>query len=247
MRAYGMTDIGKKRVVNQDNIFVSTTQVGNLPNLFVVADGMGGHKAGDYASRFATDSVIESIKSNTDTNTISIITKAVNDANIQVYKKSLENEDFRGMGTTLVIATVVDNELITANVGDSRLYLIKNDSIMQITEDHSLVAEMVRLGQIDQQEAKTRPDKNIITRAIGISDYTHADFFRNRLEGSDCVLLCSDGLSNMLEDSEMLMVVREFDSPENKASGLIELANRKGGRDNISVIIIEPMIDSVEG
>ncbi len=240
MKAYGMTDIGKRRAVNQDNIFISTEPVGNLPNLFVVADGMGGHRAGDYASRFATDAVVESIKSNTDTHVISIITKAVNDANTFVYKKSMENEDFRGMGTTLVIATVADGELITANVGDSRLYLIGGGEIAQITEDHSLVAEMVRMGQIDRQEAKTRPDKNIITRAIGIADHTHADFFKNRIDNNDYVLLCSDGLSNMLEDSEILMMVKANEELEKKASGLIDLANNKGGKDNISVIIIEP-------
>ncbi|MBR5337461.1 MAG: Stp1/IreP family PP2C-type Ser/Thr phosphatase [Lachnospiraceae bacterium] len=245
MKAFGMTDIGKRRAVNQDNIFISATPVGNLPNLFVVADGMGGHKAGDCASRYATDAVVESIKSNEDTHVVSILTKAVNDANSLVFKNSMENEDLKGMGTTLVIATVVDNELITANVGDSRLYLIREDSITQITEDHSLVAEMVRMGQIDKQEARKRPDKNIITRAIGIYDHISADFFKNKLRSGDHVLLCSDGLSNMLEDSEILMMVKDKEEPDKKASRLINLANNKGGKDNISVIIIEPETDEV--
>lgn len=245
MRAYGMTDIGKKRVVNQDNIYVSTTPVGNLPNLFVVADGMGGHKAGDFASRFATDVVIESIQSNKDTHIVSILTKAVNDANTQVFKKSESAENYKGMGTTLVIATIVDNELITTNVGDSRLYLIEGDSIFQITEDHSLVAEMVRLGQIDKSEAKERPDKNIITRAIGTNDYIQADFFTNKLENNDYVLLCSDGLTNMLDDDEILAVIKSDISLEDKTSNLIDMANQKGGKDNIAVIIIEPLFSEV--
>lgn len=240
MKAYGMTDIGKKRVVNQDNIYVSTTPVGNLPNLFVVADGMGGHRAGDYASRFATDAVVESITNNKSTDIKQIITKAVEDANSLVFKKSSENEDFRGMGTTLVIAAISGDELTVANVGDSRLYLIEGSSIKQLTQDHSLVAEMVRMGQIDEQEARRRPDKNIITRAIGISDVIHADFFKSRLIDKEYVLLCSDGLSNMLDDSEMLSAVTGSNPLEKKTSMLIDLANQKGGKDNISVIIIEP-------
>lgn len=240
MKAYGMTDIGKKRVVNQDNIYVSTKPVGNLPNLFVVADGMGGHKAGDYASRYATDAVVESISANSETDIKKIITKAVEDANSLVFKKSAENEDFRGMGTTLVIAAISGDELTVANVGDSRLYLIEGSSIKQLTQDHSLVAEMVRMGQIDEQEARRRPDKNIITRAIGISEVIHADFFKSKVKSKEYVLLCSDGLSNMLEDSEMLSAVTSSDPLEKKTSMLIDLANQKGGKDNISVIIIEP-------
>lgn len=240
MKAYGMTDIGKNRVVNQDNIYVSTTPVGNLPNLFVVADGMGGHRAGDYASRYATDAVVESITNNAETDIKKIITKAVEDANSLVFKKSEENEDFRGMGTTLVIAAISGDELTVANVGDSRLYLIEGSIIKQLTQDHSLVAEMVRMGQIDEQEARRRPDKNIITRAIGISDVIHADFFKSKVKDDEYVLLCSDGLSNMLEDSEMLSAVTGSDPIEKKTSMLIDLANQKGGKDNISVIIIEP-------
>ncbi|MBO4799046.1 MAG: Stp1/IreP family PP2C-type Ser/Thr phosphatase [Lachnospiraceae bacterium] len=240
MKAYGMTDIGKKRVVNQDNIYVSTRPVGNLPNLFVVADGMGGHKAGDYASRYATDAVVESISANSETDIKKIITKAVEDANSLVFKKSAENEDFRGMGTTLVIAAISGDELTVANVGDSRLYLIEGSSIKQLTQDHSLVAEMVRMGQIDEQEARRRPDKNIITRAIGISEVIHADFFKSKVKSKEFVLLCSDGLSNMLEDSEMLSAVTGSEPLEKKTSMLIDLANQKGGKDNISVIIIEP-------
>ena len=240
MKAYGMTDIGKNRVVNQDNIYVSTTPVGNLPNLFVVADGMGGHRAGDYASRYATDAVVESITNNAETDIKKIITKAVEDANSLVFKKSEENEDFRGMGTTLVIAAISGDELTVANVGDSRLYLIEGSIIKQLTQDHSLVAEMVRMGQIDEQEARRRPDKNIITRAIGISDVIHADFFKSKVRDNEYVLLCSDGLSNMLEDSEMLSEVTGSDPIEKKTSMLIDLANQKGGKDNISVIIIEP-------
>ncbi|MBR4754480.1 MAG: Stp1/IreP family PP2C-type Ser/Thr phosphatase [Lachnospiraceae bacterium] len=240
MKAYGMTDIGKKRVVNQDNIYVSTRPVGNLPNLFVVADGMGGHKAGDYASRYATDAVVESISANSETDIKKIITKAVEDANSLVFKKSAENEDFRGMGTTLVIAAISGDELTVANIGDSRLYLIEGSSIKQLTQDHSLVAEMVRMGQIDEQEARRRPDKNIITRAIGISEVIHADFFKSKVKSKEFVLLCSDGLSNMLEDSEMLSAVTGSEPLEKKTSMLIDLANQKGGKDNISVIIIEP-------
>lgn len=245
MKAYGITDIGRNRSINQDYVFVSTEAVGNLPNLFVVADGMGGHKSGDYASKRTTEIVLESIEENRDKSIESVITKAISDANAYIYRKSQSDEVYQGMGTTLVIATIVDGQLITANIGDSRLYLISDGKIRQITEDHSLVAEMFQLGQITAKEAREHPDKNIITRAVGTGSFVKADFFKTTLHARDQVLMCSDGLTNMLEDEVILQVASADADITDKASAMVNRANQEGGKDNIAVIIIEPELGEV--
>ena len=154
--------------MNQDYVFASETPVGNLPNLFVVADGMGGHRAGDTASRDTVGTLIESVRKSRETNPIKIIRTAVEEANRRVYEKSREDENLAGMGTTVVAAVIEGRYLYVANVGDSRLYLIRDD-IRQITKDHSLVEEMVRMRQAyRRRKRRNHPNKNIITRAIGV-------------------------------------------------------------------------------
>ncbi len=148
------------------------------------------------------------------------------------------------MGTTLVAATVVGNTLYFANVGDSRLYLI-NDKIRQISKDHSLVEEMVRLGGIKAEEAKNHPDKNIITRAIGVKEDVEADIYEYRLKKGDVILMCTDGLSNMVEDEDMFDIVKGSRDMVEAVQMLIEKANSNGGRDNIGVVIAEPLADEV--
>jgi protein phosphatase len=150
------------------------------------------------------------------------------------------------MGTTLVAATVVDHCIYVANVGDSRLYLI-NEGIHQITRDHSLVEEMVRIGQIDREQARNHPDKNIITRAVGVRERVSIDFFEIKLEEGDLVLMCSDGLTNMIEDQQIREIIETYrkDLPET-ALELVAKANENGGRDNIAVVLIEPLACEVE-
>ena len=167
MKSYCITDVGQRRVTNQDFVYRSDEPVGNLPNLYIVADGMGGHKAGDYASHYTAETLIESVTEDEEKNPIKIIRKAIEKANERVLEKSLSDEELAGMGTTVVVATVIGHYLYVANVGDSRLYLI-TDKITQITKDHSLVEEMVRIGEINREQARNHPDKNIITRAVGI-------------------------------------------------------------------------------
>ena len=145
------------------------------------------------------------------------------------------------MGTTLVAATIVDNKLYVANVGDSRLYVVNRD-IRQITRDHSYVEEMVRLGKVDASQARVHPDKNIITRAIGASEDVEADFFEVELVENDRTLICTDGLTNMVEDSVICDVIRSDADQEARGQKLVALANHNGGRDNITVMIIEPFI-----
>ena len=244
MKSYCITDVGQRRVTNQDFVYRSDEPVGNLPNLSIVADGMGGHKAGDYASHYTAETLIESVTEDEEKNPIKIIRKAIEKANERVLEKSLSDEELAGMGTTVVVATVIGHYLYVANVGDSRLYLI-TDKITQITKDHSLVEEMVRIGEINREQARNHPDKNIITRAVGIKKEVKIDFFDMRLEKGDLILMCSDGLSNMLEDREIEEIIKKGGELSEIVDELVERANQNGGKDNIAVILIEPLTDEV--
>ena len=244
LKSYARTDIGRKRQLNQDFIYLSETPVGNLPNLFIVADGMGGHKAGDYASRYAVETAVEAIGASFEKNPVRILGGAIERANTLIRQRARENIAYSGMGTTMVAATCMGRYLEVANVGDSRLYVI-NDKIEQITRDHSLVEEMVRMGGIDKASAKNHPDKNIITRAIGARNYIEPDFFNVELQAGDIVLLCSDGLTNMVDDEVIHQILTEDGSIRDRAEKLVETANQNGGKDNISVIVIEPLADEV--
>lgn len=246
MRSCCVTDVGQKRTMNQDFVYASEEPVGNLPNLFVVADGMGGHKAGDFASRYTVEVILKSVRTNREKNPIKIIRMAIETANAKVLEKAKSDENLAGMGTTVVAATVLNHYIYVANVGDSRLYLIR-DEIQQITKDHSLVEEMVRIGEINREQARNHPDKNIITRAVGVRNRVSIDFFDMKLEKEDIILMCSDGLSNMLEDREIEKIIKEgrHDLPET-ALELIGNANRNGGKDNIAVVLIEPLACEVE-
>jgi PPM family protein phosphatase len=228
LKTFSLTDIGKKRSLNQDYVFTSETAIGNLPNLFIVADGMGGANAGDFASKYTVEVITEEIAACKDEDLEDIIRKAVTTANQKLRQK-----------TTVVVATYQEKLLTIANVGDSRLYIV-NEEISQITNDHSLVEEMVRLGGLSKELARSHPDKNIITRAIGATDDLHIDFFNVNIKKDDMILLCSDGLTNMLEDDQIHEILKSQASIARKAEQLIEAANGNGGRDNITVILIEP-------
>ena len=242
MKAFALTDVGQRRKINQDCVYASVEPVGNLPNLFIVADGMGGHKAGDFASRFAVNAVRESIGASQETKPIKLIRDAIELANRGILRESDEHEEMRGMGTTIVVTTIIDRYAYTANVGDSRLYLL-GDTLNQITKDHSLVEEMVRLGEITEAEARNHPDKNIITRAVGATSNVDIDFFDYKVRPGGIILMCSDGLSNMVEDEEIRRILRRTISIEEKARVLVETANENGGKDNIAVILVEPDSD----
>ena len=253
MKVQAVTDVGRERSVNQDYVYYSLTETGSLPNLFLVADGMGGHKAGDMASRYTVETFVSLVQDSTLKDPVSIINNAVTQVNRRLLQKAAESENYEGMGTTLVAATVYDNILRVANVGDSRLYILGNE-ITQITRDHSLVEEMVRLGEVRKEDAKDHPDKNIInreqarnhekkniiTRAIGGYDTVEAEMFSVDLKPNDCILMCTDGLSNMVEDADILKIVKSAPDIETAAKNLVAAANANGGKDNITVMIIEP-------
>ena len=246
MRIYSATDVGQKRKMNQDYVFASADPVGNLPNLFVVADGMGGHNAGDYASSHAVGTVVDEIRQDADFNPIKVIRHAIESANTEIITQAQNDENLRGMGTTMVVATIVGHYAYVANVGDSRLYLV-NQQILQVTKDHSLVQEMVRMGEINAEQARNHPDKNIITRAPGAERTVDIDFFDLKLEPGNVILMCSDGLSNMVEDSQIREIISDTEKNlEEKGKILISEANRNGGKDNIAVVLIEPFANEVE-
>lgn len=244
MKAVAITDTGLKRSINQDYVFCRDTKVGNLPNLFVVADGMGGHKAGDLASRFTVDTLVSEIEKSDSDNPISVIGDAIKTTNTKLIAKAAESEDYAGMGTTLVVACVVDNSMYVANIGDSRLYVIDNQ-IRQITRDHSYVEEMVSLGKMSRDAKEYSDKKNIITRAMGASDRVIPDFFEVDICDDDVILMCSDGLTNMVDDEEIKDIIKMPEGIKRKAEMLVDEANNNGGRDNIAIIIIEPNIDEV--
>lgn len=239
MKTFSKVDIGRKREVNQDYVFVSDKPLGNIPNLLVVADGMGGHKAGDFASRYAVESLKDALKKGTEDGPEAMIKKAIQFANQKLVEASRQDARLEGMGTTLVAATVIEQTLYFANVGDSRLYLL-NNGIKQLSRDHSFVQEMVRLGGINAEDAKHHPDKNIITRAVGVGEKLEIDFFEYRLQKGDMILMCTDGLSNMIEDEEILRIVKSSRDIVEAVERLIESANENGGQDNIGVILAEP-------
>ena len=238
LRAWGMKDVGRCRDINQDYIFLSEEPIGNLPNLFLVADGMGGHRAGDLASEYTVSRVCEAVTKSMQKIPFQILKGAFQYANQKLIEKAGESPAYAGMGTTLVAVTVQDDTAYVANVGDSRLYKI-GGTIEQITEDHSLVEEMVRMGEISKEEARNHPEKNIITRAIGVSETVEPDYFDTKLEKGECLLLCSDGLSNMLEDAQIKEILDRRTDLRSGAEELVREANRNGGKDNIAVVLIE--------
>ncbi len=240
IKSFSLTDIGMKRKLNQDYVYASENAVGPLSNLFLVADGMGGHQAGDYASKCAIETIVDYIESSPDTEPIPVLEKAIRRANTVVRVFSQTDENLKGMGTTVVAATIQGDKMCVANVGDSRLYVVGDREIKQITRDHSWVEEMVRRGGIKREQARLHPDKNIITRAIGVQEDLDVDFFKVTLKPGDIVLMCSDGLTNMLEDEEIRMILQGQRDLVEKAECLIAAANNNGGKDNIAVVLVDP-------
>lgn len=237
LSSYAMTDIGRARAVNQDYVFSCLEPIGNLPNLFIVADGMGGHQAGDFASSYSVKKFLESVSLSLQKHPHKIFEDAIRYANRELIEKSKANPELKGMGTTLVALTIIGEKAYAANVGDSRLYLL-TDELTQITTDHSLVQEMIRIGELTKESARNHPDKNIITRAVGAGKEIHADFFEFQFTGNAVLLMCSDGLSNMVDDGNLAVLLRSAETPEKISKKLIEAANKNGGKDNIAVIVI---------
>ena len=237
--SYG-TDVGVVRNDNQDSVF--THMFTDDCGLFIVADGMGGHLGGKTASSMAIDIISHSItdrfKMNfTPAEINHLMIEAVVKANTEIYRKSIEDTNLEGMGTTLVVMIIKDKMLYTVSVGDSRAYVCNGVRMYQITIDHSLVADLISKGVISDEEAKEHPQKNVITRAVGSEEDVECDYFETALDSGNVVLACSDGLHNLVSDREIAMVLS--DDSDEPAQKLISLANERGGNDNITVVTVK--------
>lgn len=239
MLAYALTDIGMKRKVNQDYVWETTRPLGPCPNLFVLADGMGGTKGGDYASRYAAKRLAELVEETGEKSIIRVLRKAIAKINFELYHISMRESELSGMGTTLVVAIILEERLIAANIGDSRLYVI-GDGIRQITKDHSYVEEQVALGHMTRNSPEYNSNKHFLTRAIGVEPKVNIDIFESELLPDEFVLLCSDGLTNMLDDDLIFSIISGNGGLSYKASQLIDIANKNGASDNVAVILINP-------
>jgi protein phosphatase len=238
-----ISDIGLKRENNQDSMFASLEK--DFP-LFIVADGMGGHKAGDIASSMAVEGIINTLKNNKEKldseNTIkSFIKEAVSSVNDKIYLRSFEKSECFGMGTTITLAYIYKSKIFIGHVGDSRAYLVRNNKILQITEDHTLVNELIKNGSITPDEAVNHPQRNMITRALGTSSSINMDFYTIEYHKDDILILCSDGLTNMIDENTILEVINQNKEKDMNliCNSLVTLAKENGGRDNITVIVIK--------
>lgn len=238
MYSVALTDVGRKRLVNQDTVYISDTPVGVLPNLYIVADGMGGEKAGDYASKSLIGYMLTYIE-HTIKMPVTAIQGAIEYANANLFAEGSKNPNLSGMGTTVVAASIIDNTLHVFNVGDSRCYVLDENSISQITKDHSLVEMLVSKGEITRESAEYKENKSKITRAVGAEERVLIDSFEVDLAGNEYVLLCSDGLTNMVDDRKIFNIISSSASVKSSAKRLVEEANLSGGSDNISILLID--------
>ena len=238
MKLFGKTDIGLVRETNQDAFSFGSFDDGNC--WAVVCDGMGGVSGGQVASEICVEKVSEAIKRSyrkgiTLSSAKNLLTTAINAANSAVFKEAQENIELKGMGTTVVAVLVLDSIAVVAHVGDSRAYLI-NDEINQITKDHSFVQLLIDTGKITEEEAKVHPDRNVITRAVGIEHVVDVEIDIVDINDNDKLLICTDGLNGYVPDADILKIIKEYgDSSTEK---LVETANNAGGRDNVTVVIL---------
>ena len=241
LRWGGASDIGQVRQINQDSLFVGT-------GLFVVADGMGGHAGGEIASRLAVETIESEFapEGGGPPRVLDLVT-AVQAANDRVWAQSEEDPDLAGMGTTVVAIGIVEEggepRVAIVNVGDSRAYRLSGGHLDQVSDDHSLVGELYREGRLTADEARVHPQKNIVTRAVGIERYVDVDEFQILPHAGDRYLLCSDGLTDEVTEDEITQVLRSIDDPEEAATELVRQANAAGGRDNITLIVVDVVDD----
>lgn len=239
MNLFAKTDLGRKRKMNQDYVFATESAIGPLPNLLLLADGMGGHKGGGFASQYLVETFQKYLRGAENDTPVRVIENGIRQINREMYDLSRTREELSGMGTTMVLAFISGMTLTVANIGDSRLYVVHGRRIQQITRDHSYVEELARRGLLDRNSDKYIRQKNIITRAVGIDTTVEADYFEVELSEEDCVLLCSDGLTNMVDNESILNVILDRAPIADRGQALIDLANINGGSDNIGVILAD--------
>lgn len=244
-----MTDQGRVRNHNEDagGVFINHAD----QCLSVIADGMGGHQAGDVASQMATSIIekewLEMNEMNKPEEAEQWLKTIIDQVNHQIYEKSISQKECQGMGTTIVMTICTQDFITVAHIGDSRCYMVNEEGFNQITEDHSLVNELVRSGQISLEDAEHHPRKNVLLKALGTEDAVYPDIRTISWEKDNMILLCSDGLSNKVADNEFQSYMENDESLEDTAKGLIALANERGGEDNISLVIVQHELHMEEG
>ena len=235
MRVVSATNVGNYRKNNEDSYFVNDSK-----NLYILADGMGGHLAGEKASKMATDIIASHFKKNKNIrkteDVIEILSSSIKNANKEIFESSENNEDYRGMGTTVSAGFVLKDVLVYSNIGDSRIYKI-NKGIEQLTRDDSFVNYLIEIGDITEEEAKNHPKQNVLTKALGTTETLDVYVNTLKIEKDDIFLFCSDGLTNMISDEEIFKIVKE-NTPEVAKDVLLNLALENGGLDNITFILI---------
>lgn len=241
MQAWGLTDPGMVRAQNQDDYAI--VKLGRDQLLAIVCDGMGGARSGNIASKMAVDiftgEIRRTVRSNMKQDRIdSMMKDALELANKAVFEQSHISEEYKGMGTTLVAALFQKDTVTVANVGDSRAYLFNKDGVQSITTDHSLVELMVQRGELSREAAKNHPGKNLITRAVGTESCVECDLFHHRVSKGDSILLCSDGLSNLMSDQEILFEVVHGVNKNDCCQRLMKIANFRGSPDNVTITLI---------
>ena len=240
MKGFAKTDVGKAREMNQDYYSIPSSE--SDLQLYILADGMGGYNGGEIASRLAAETTKNYIQNNFkkiehDKEAIlKLVKDAMEYANMVVYEESKKDENLQGMGATLDVCFIYNSKIYIGHVGDSRIYLIKKDIARKITKDHSYVQQLVEDKKITREEAEHHPKKNMLLKALGCTSYVEPDIRARNLEKDDILLMCSDGLTNMVEESKIYEVVRE--NKEKAPEILVNLANNAGGYDNITVITI---------
>ena len=240
MRAFAKTDIGKLRDMNQDSFYISSPE--DKIQLFIVADGMGGYKGGEIASKLAIETSRKYIINNFDLiehdreSILNLIKSAIEYANLVVFEKAKEDPELANMGTTIDVCLILQNKVYIGHVGDSRVYRKRKDFFRKLTIDHSYVQKLVSDGTITKEEAYNHPKKNMLIKAIGCSTFVEPDVIVKGFLKDDVLLMCSDGLTNMVKDEEIARVIGE--DPVNACNKLINMANDNGGIDNITAVII---------
>lgn len=238
MKAWGESHVGQVRKLNEDSFLMQVSPDG-AEGYFVVCDGMGGAKAGDVASRLATEVFARQMAGRAaDKKAAERVKDAMQAANESVWQHSRNSPDLEGMGTTMVCMAVGKGEVVVGNIGDSRAYLIDDEGIRQITQDHSLVGEMLERGELTPYQAQRHPSRNVITRAIGVGSRVTCDIFQVPRKEGQYILLCTDGLTGEVSEPEIYYEVFQSDLPEKACQTLIEIANSRGGHDNITVVLV---------
>ena len=245
-RKIGMlTDVGQVRTVDEDSILAADLSFGvNSESskflLLAVADGMGGHAKGEEASKIALNAIVRAVIPDLLNNTpfTKILEKGIQNANQDILDYTAENPEASGMGTTSVCAVVKDNQIHLANVGDSRAYRVSDDEICRVTKDHSYVQALIDEGEITEEQAREHPRKNEITRAVGIMPSVEVDTMKLTLDSDESLLLCCDGVIAHLSDDDIHKIIRDSPDPQTACQEIVDLANERGGSDNISLIIL---------